>query len=462
MKIDGEKGIAVVQWRPREIPTGHRTREWVETKLASITKRAKSDKECRFNTLAYLLNEDFLKSCFEELKRFKAPGIDGVSVSEYEKNIDENLRDLYTRMKAKRYRPQPVKRVYIPKSSGDKRPLGIPAVEDKIVQLGIKKILEPICEADFLDCSFGFRPQKNCHQALDEIYITIRDEPINHVVDMDIKKFFDTVDHKLLMECVKQRVKDPNMISLIGRFLKSGLIEEGKYMKTEQGTPQGGVLSPLLANLYLHFVLDLWFEKVAKKEFTGLAKLIRYADDFVVCFQRKTDAEKFSQLLKQRLEKFGLEIAEDKSRVVAFGRFAEQNAKGQGKRPETFNFLGITHYCFKSRKGNFLVGRKTDSKKFRQKIKEMNEWLKKVRNATKLKNWWETLGIKLHGHYRYFGISGNYDAINKFGRLVEKYAFKWINRRSQRKSYTWEQFSKFKQYNPIAKPKIYHSYPAFV
>ncbi len=426
------------------------------TKLTFLTWRARENPGSRFIALAHLLNEDFLKECFWELKRDKATGIDGVSVQGYEVKLEDNLKDLVARLKVKRYKPQPVRRVYIPKSDGSKRGLGIPAVEDKVVQMGIKKILEAIFENDFIDVSYGFRPNRNCHTALDVLDKTIITKPINYVVDMDIEKFFDTIDHKWLMECLKQRIKDTSLLRLIVRFLKAGVMEEGKFIETERGTPQGGLLSPVLSNIYLHYILDLWFEKKVKRQIKGFAQLIRYADDFIVCFQSGNEAKAFSEELKQRFSKFGLKIAENKSRIIEFGRYVWEKAQREGREVATFDFLGFTHYCDKTRKGKFKLGRKTSDKKFRQKMEAMNLWLKGVRNLVKLEEWWQVLRLKLIGHYRYYGISGNIQGLKKFYNQTSRLTYKWINRRSQKKSYTYVQFCRYKEYNPLPLPKIYH------
>lgn len=426
------------------------------TKLESLTLRARGDPKCKFTSLAHLLSEEFLKGCFWELKRDKASGIDGVTVQEYEVNLEENLKGLVERLKGKRYRPQPMRRVYIPKPDGGKRGLGIPTVEDKIVQMGIKKILEAIFEVDFMDVSFGFRPNRSCHDALDVLDKTIMTRPINYIVDMDIEKFFDTIDHGWLMRYLRERVIDTSLLRLIVRFLKAGVMEEGKYMEVDRGTSQGGIISPILANIYLHYILDLWFERVVKKQLTGYAQLIRYGDDFIVCFQRGDEAKAFEETLKQRLSKFGLRIAEGKSRVIGFGRREWEKARREGEKVATFDFLGFTHYCDKTRRGKFKLGRKTSSKRFRQKMKVMNQWLKSVRNQVKLAEWWKVLRLKLVGHYRYYGMSGNLQALRKFSRQTSRLAYKWINRRSQKKSFTYAQYLKFKKYNSLPKPKIYH------
>jgi RNA-directed DNA polymerase len=428
----------------------------VSTKLASITLRAREDPECKFTSLAHLLTEDSLKECFRELNRNKAPGIDGVTAKEYEANIDDNIEDLVKRLKAKRYRPKPVKRTYIPKPNGKRRPLGIPAIEDKIVQMAIKKILEAIFEPDFIDLSYGFRPNRSCHDALDKVDKIIMTKPVNYVADMDIAKFFDTVDHETLMECLKQRIVDPSLLQLIGRFLRSGMIEDGKYFETDKGTPQGGILSPVLANVYLHYALDLWFENVVKTQLKGFAQLVRYADDFVVCFQYGEEAKAFETALGERLGQFGLEISEEKSQIIEFGRGSCLKAKRQGRKCATFDFLGFTHYCGRTRTGGFKVGRKTSGKKFRQKLKEMNQWLKHVRNTAELEDWWQVMRQKLVGHYHYYGMSGNMQWLHKYYYHAVKLAFKWINRRSQRRSYDWDQFNRFLLHNPLPQPKIYH------
>lgn len=439
----------------------HRTGEQMSTKLLSITQRARENPKERFISLAHLINEDFLQNCFWELKRNKSPGIDGVTVEDYEVNLAENLRNLVGRMKARRYRPQPVRRVYIPKPGGAKRPLGIPAVEDRIVQMGIKKILEVIFEVDFVGVSYGFRPNHSAHEALDRLDEIIMTKPVNYVVDMDIEKFFDTVDHDWLMECLRQRIKDRSLLNLIGRFLKSGGIEEGKYIETDRGTPQGGVLSPLLANIYLHYILDLWFERKIKKQLNGYAQLIRYADDFVVCFQAGKEAKEFGEWLKQRLDKFGLSLAKDKSRIIEFGRYVWQKAQRESKKVATFDFLGFTFYSAKSKGGKFWLGRKTAKVKYCQKMKVMNQWLKEVRNLVKLEEWWKMLGQKLLGHFRYYGIAGNKQAIKQFRNQTVRLAYKWINRRSQKKSYNWGQFNRFLKYNPVPLPKIYRPFPCW-
>jgi len=440
----------------------------VETKLGILTEKARGNPKLRFTSLAHLLNEDFLKGCFEEIKRKKAPGgrdkapgVDGVVAEEYGRNLEANLRVLVERMKAKTYRPQPVQRAYIPKPDGKQRPLGIPAVEDRIVQLGIAKILSAIFEADFLEESYGFRPNRSPHQALGEIDRAIMTKPVNWVVDMDIEGYFDSVPHDWLMKSLGVRIQDPSLMRLVARFLKSGVMEDGKVEATEIGTPQGGNLSPVISNVFLHYVLDLWFEKKVKPNLKGYAKYCRFADDFVVCFERQEEAEAFGKLLRERLEKFGLKVSEKKSRIVEFGRTAWKKYQQGSKRPATFDFLGFTHYCDKTRKGAFKLGRKTSSKKLRAKLTAANLWLKSIRNVTKLSAWWPVFRAKLRGHYNYYGVSGNMGEMRAFYFKTKRMAFKWINRRSQRKSFTYETFERFLVWNPLPQPRIIHNLYAF-
>jgi len=426
-------------------------------KLALISERAWKEPRYQFTCLAHLLNAGFLKECYNRLGRDRASGIDGVSWKEYGKKLDENLNNLVARMKAKRYKPQPVKRVYIPKNEHEKRPLGLPALEDKIVQKGISRILEAIYEADFLNCSYGFRPARNCHQAINAVDKTIMAKPINHVIEADIKGYFDNVSHDWMMKFLQVRIKDPSFLLLIRRFLKAGYVEAGRIVKTEQGTPQGGNLSPMLSNIFLHYVLDLWFEKKVKLQVRGACYLVRYADDFICMVQYEDDAQHIEQALRERFAKFDLELHPEKTRIISFGRYERENAKRQNRRSNTFDFLGFTHYCDISRRGKFMVGRKTSRKKFRIKCKEMNDWLRRIRNYKKAKEWWPVLQAKLRGHYQYYGVSGNMRSLERFYMLTVRMTLKWLNRRSQRKSFDWEEFEKYLEHYPLLKPRIVHN-----
>ncbi|WP_129691021.1 group II intron reverse transcriptase/maturase [Gottfriedia acidiceleris] len=427
----------------------------METKLLRIAELAKSDPKMQFTSLAHLLDKQSLVQCHIELPNKKATGIKGTTKEEYSANLEENIEDLIRRLKSKSYRPVPVRRMYIPKlNSMKKRPLGIPEHEDKIVQKGVTKILNSIYETDFLDCSFGFRPNRSCHDALKILNFYIEKRSVNYVVDVDIKGFFDNVDHKWMMEFIKLRIADPNLLRIIGRFLKGGYMEEGKKYKTDIGTPQGGVISPVLANVYLHYVLDLWFEKSVKKQCEGQAYLVRYADDFVCCFQFKNEAQEFFQSLKLRLKKFNLEIAEDKTKIIPFGRLAEKLGKHQGKgKPETFDFLGFTHYCGNSKQGKFRVKRKSSRKKVQSKLKESKEWLKKNRNNN-IHIIMDRFKRSLIGYFNYYCITDNIPNVNIFKVKIENLIFKWLNRRSQRKSFKWEKYRLFLSKFPLPSPRV--------
>jgi len=389
------------------------------------------------------------------LKKNKAPGQDKVTYEEYGDYLFTNIQKLVKRMKAGKYYPQPVRRVYIPKGEGKKRPLGIPALEDKIVQMGITRILNAIFEPNFLDCSYGFRTGRSCHQALKQLDNSIMTKPVNHIVDADIRSFFDNVDHDWMMKVLKEKIADKNLLKIIKKFLKAGVIEADKLYQTKEGTPQGGILSPTLSNIYLHYILDLWMEKIVKRNTSGYVELLRYCDDFVILVQYKNEAEKILKELEERLNKFGLDLSKEKTRLIEFGRYAKVNAKD--KKPDTFDFLGFTHFCDKTRKGKFKVGRKTRRKRFSLSLKKMNGWLKAIRNRVKTRVWWKMVSAKLRGHFEYYGISGNYTAIRDFYQLALRLIFKWINRRSQKKSMNWKQFISYLKYYPLPLPKIKHN-----
>jgi group II intron reverse transcriptase/maturase len=408
--------------------------------------------------LAYLLNEENLKSCFWQLEKNKATGIDGVNFEEYKGNLDNNLKSLVTRMKTQTYKPQPVRRVYIPKANGKLRPLGIPSLEDKIVQKGMGRILESIYEEEFLDFSYGFRPKRSCHDALKKLSETIFSKRISYIIDADIKGFFDNVDHDWMIKFLEHRIDDKNFTRLIRRFLRNGYMEDGVVKDVETGTPQGGIVSPILANIYLHYVLDLWIEKVVKPKCLGDVEIVRYADDFVICCQYANEANKILAALKDRMKKFNLELAEDKTRLVKFGRFSRRDAKKKSTRPQTFNFLGFTHYVSTGRQGKFKVGRKTEKKKFKLAVQNITQWLKEVKNFFNIVEIWNLLKSKMVGHYRYYGVSENFRGIRRFYWFVLGSVYKWINRRSQKMSFTWDQFHKYLQRHPLPIPKIHHNF----
>lgn len=429
----------------------------METKLIRIAEIAKENPNEVFTSLYHHLNVELLTQCHNELAGNKAAGIDDVTKLEYSMKLEENILRLVERLKNHRYKPQAVRRVYIPKGDGKaKRPLGIPAYEDKIVQSGLNKILQAIYDSSFSNNSYGFRPNKSCHQALIKLNRIIERGKINYIVDADIKGFFNNVDHEWLIKFIDLRIKDPNIIKLIKKFLKAGVMEEGIIQKTNFGMPQGSVISPILSNIYLHYVLDLWFEVKIRKESIGQAGIVRYADDYVCCFQYEKDAKLFYDKLKDRLAKFNLEIEESKTKIIMFGRFAEEKCKLSGQnKVSTFDFLGFTHYCSKSNNGKFRVKRRTSKKKFSAKLKDFKIWIKAVRNLFTLQDIFEVVKLKLRGHYQYYGITDNSPMLKDFKYQIEELLFKWLNRRSQRKSFDRCKFNLYLKSNPLPMPKIY-------
>ena len=427
----------------------------METKLGRIADKSAREARPIFTSLYHLLNEEMLLKCHRELSGNKAVGIDEVTKEEYNRNLEDNIQTLVTRLKKKVYKPQPVKRVYIPKANGSKRPLGIAAYEDKIVQLGLKKILEAVYEPKFQNEMYGFRPRRNCHMAIESMCGSIIRKRIDYIVDADIKGFFDHMNHEWVLKFVGYYVKDPNILNLINKFLKAGILDEGRYETNSEGSVQGGNISPILANIYMHHVLVLWYKVYFEKRGRGNSFLVVYADDFIAGFEYKSEAERYYQELKERLSKYGLEIETSKSRLLEFGRYAKERRKRRGEgRPETFDFLGFTFHCGETLEGKYCVIPRTNSKRFRKSLKEMNLWLKHNRNIP-LKELMPRLNQKLVGHYRYYGVSYNVQMLVKYQYYVVNMLFKWLNRRSQKKSFTWEQFHMMLTYYPMAKPKRY-------
>jgi group II intron reverse transcriptase/maturase len=401
------------------------------------------------------MNKELLRGCFQRLRKDAAAGIDGMTKEMYAVNLETNLTSLVERLHRMAYIPQAVRRKYIPKpGSAKERPLGIPCFEDKIVQAGLVRILESVYEQDFIEDSYGFRPARSCHDALKTLSLTMEHKPINYIVEADIKGFFDNVNQEWLLKFLAHRIGDKRIQRMIKRILKAGVAEDGSVMISDDGTPQGGVISPLLANIYLHYALDLWFERIYRKSCPGYARLIRYADDFVVCFQYKADAERFRVELGQRLGKFSLEVEPTKTKVMEFGRFAVQNATKRGERTETFDFLGLTHYCGTRRNGTgFRMKRVTARKKFVAKLRIFKEWLKQARTM-KTKELWEIAAAKLRGHYNYYGVTDNYRGLMRFEQAVKRLLFKWLNRRGKRRCLNWEEFNEMLQRFPLPKPRI--------
>jgi group II intron reverse transcriptase/maturase len=425
----------------------------VQTKLGFIAARARSNPQEQFNNLLHLLNAEMLAGSFHELKRKGASGVDGISWKEYGDGLRERVAKLVKEIHARSYRPQPARRVYIPKEDGSVRGLGIPSTEDKMVERSIVKILEAIYEEDFQDCSYGFRRGRSCHDALKAIDQTIMHNRTTHVVEADIRGFFDNVSHEWMLKFLGHRISDRRMVWLIARFLKAGYMESGTIHESGRGTPQGGNLSPMLANIFLHYVLDLWFEKKVKRMVTSAIYLVRYADDFVIMTEQEDVAQRIVEMLRERFKEFGLELHPDKTRVLSFGHDETERANKENRKPNTFDFLGMTHFCGKTRGGKFMVGHMTSGKRFRRSCARLREYLRESRNIP-VKEWWQTLCAKVRGHYQYYGISGNMEALKRFGRIVEMQLLKWLNRRSQKKSFTMESFYEYLRKYPLPQPRI--------
>ncbi len=437
---------------PSRTPSARSGREPVRNRLDRITERAKSEPASSFSNVYTLLTCELLWLAFRKLKRDKAPGIDGVTVDQYEENLQDNLRDLETRLHRQSYRPHPSLRRDIPKGNGKMRPLGIACVEDKIVQRAVVMILESIYEVDFNDTSYGFRPDRSCHQALSALGQNIATKRVNWISDADIKGFFDHVNHERLIELLKQRIGDPRMLWLIGRFLRAGVMIEGNQSPTAEGVAQGSVLSPLLANVYLHYVLDQWFEQDVRPRLTGEAYLIRYADDFICGFEHESDARRFQAVLRKRLARFSLELSEEKTKLLRFGRFANRDCQRLGEgAPGTFDFLGFTHYCGLSRAGKFKLKRKTAGKKFREKVRGLKDWFR-ANLTTPITDVWQTLERKLQGHYQYYNVNDNWRWVMKYHEAALHLGLRWIRRRSQTANMSWTAYYEYLERHPLVKP----------
>ena len=415
----------------------------------------------RIQNLASGITVDWLLGIHEYMDGKKSVGIDGVSKAEYSEGVTEKLENLVSRMKREAYKPNVSRRVYIDKSgSTKKRPLGISCYEDKLVESAVAALLNLVYEPRFLDLSYGFRTGRNCHQAIKKVLNEVQNHKVNYVVEADIKSFFDTLNHDKLILFLEHDIADRKFIGIIKKQLKAGVMDDGKRMDSEAGTPQGGCASAVLANVYLHYVLDLWFDVAVRKgRFKGEAYLTRYCDDFVACFQCKDDAEKFYRSLGTRLAKFDLEIAPEKTRILEFGRFAEENRKARGEcKPETFSLLGFTFYCSKNQaKTKFCVKVKSDRKKMTSKLKKCNLWIKENRHKYKPDELLRRLNRSLVGYYNYYAVTHNTRTVGLFRDVVIKQLFYWLNRRSQKKSYTWDKFNELLKRVPILHPRLKHN-----
>jgi group II intron reverse transcriptase/maturase len=393
-----------------------------------------------------MINRISLMDAWLDINRGAASGVDKVTAMEYEENLVENIINLEKRLKEKRYKAKLVRRVYIPKGKTKLRPLGIPALEDKLVQLAAAKILGAIFEQDFLSCSWGYRPEIGALDAVKDITKTLMTGKFGYIVDADITGFFDNINHEWMVEMLELRINDKAFIRLIKKWLKAGILDDNKVMHPVKGTPQGGIVSPVLSNIYLHYVLDLWFTKVIKPQCEGQAYICRYADDFVCAFQYKREAANFYDKLDSRLKKFGLELSKEKTRVISFSRFRKEERT-------SFDFLGFEFRWKVSRRGKDIISKRTSKKKYKQAMNKFADWIKRYRN--KRITWiFKRLNMKLRGYYNYYGVIGNMKRLLDYFNGVVRLLFKWLNRRSQRRSYNYKGFRELCKHFKVLRPRI--------
>lgn len=421
------------------------------TKQQRIAEHARNMPELAFTSLNHYLDMEWMKESYRRTRKDGAPGVDDQTAEEYEQELEKNLRELLERAKSGTYRAPPVKRVHIPKGTkGETRPIGIPTLEDKVLQRAIAMVMEPIYEQDFHDSSYGFRPKRSAHQAVQEIWNQTMKIGGGWIVDADISKYFDTLSHEQLRKFLDRRVRDGVVRRLIGKWLKAGVLEEGNIRYSEAGTPQGGVISPLLSNIFLHEVLDEWFEKEVKPRMRGRCFLVRYADDFVMGFERADDVKRVMAVLPKRFAKFGLTIHPKKTRVVDFRR--PPDGRGEG----SFDFLGFTHYWGRSRRGKSIVKRKTSKSRLNRSLKAIWQWCRKHRHDP-LERQRRALNWKLTGHYRYYGVTNNGRSLSLFLQGVKRAWQRWLNRRSRERDMTWEKFNRMLERYTLKPVRIYHS-----
>ena len=429
----------------------------VLTKQQRIAELAKQSPAMAFTSLAYHMDVEWLREAYRRTRKDGAAGVDGVTAAEYEQDLEGNLQRLLDRAKSGTYRAPPVRRVHIPKGSGSEtRPIGIPTLEDKILQRAIVMLLEPIYEHDFSESSFGFRPRRSAHQALDALREGAMASRGGWILEVDIRKFFDTLDHGHLRDLLRKRIRDGVVLRLIGKWLKAGVMEDGSVSFPDTGSPQGGVISPLLANVYLHYVLDQWFEQEVKPRLHGRTWMVRYADDFVIGFTHESDARRVMEVLPKRFGKFGLTIHPDKTRLVLFQR-PHPRSRGKGAtpsdRPGTFDFLGFTHYWCRSRRGYWVVKKKTATDRFRRAVQKVSFWCRRHRHDP-VDEQQRKLNQKLQGHYAYYGVTGNFSSLKSYQELVKRIWRYWLNRRNRERSLTWSIMGRLLQRYPLARPRI--------
>lgn len=424
----------------------------METKLKRIMELSNENHKMKFKWLIQHFNKENLISCFHALDGKKAVGIDGITKDEYGKNLEKNIDCLIQRMKNLKYYPAPVRGVKIPKGNGKYRPLGISNIEDKIVQMMFSKILEAIYEPLFMGQSYGFRPKRSCHDAIKDVYTYLNRKNYGSVIDLDLRNYFGTIDHRKLIQLLEMKIDDRTFIRYIVRMLKAGVLTNGELKKGDEGTPQGSIVSPILANIFAHYAIDIFLKDLAFKTRSEIY-FVRYCDDIIV-YSNKKNAEKVLSELRKRLERFSLELNEDKTVIVNFSKEYFRKGNKQG----TFNFLGFTFYLGLSRKNRVTVKIKTISKTLTRKLKEITIWCKLNRSRYRLKFLWNIFKSKIRGHIEYYGISHNFRSVSNFIFNARRIFFKWINKRSQKKSFDWKKFESFENLFPLPKAKIVHKF----
>jgi len=434
--------------------------ETVSTRLQRVAELARKAPDMVLTTLAHHIDIDFLREAWHRTRKDGAPGVDGTTAEEYEAGLEGNLRSLLTRFHTGTYRAPPVRRTHIPKGDGKKtRPIGIPTLEDKVLQRAVVMVLEAVYEQDFLRCSYGFRPNRSAHQALQALRDGLMEVHGGWVLELDIQSFFDTLVHGHVRTFLDKRVRDGVIRRTIDKWLKAGVMEEGQLSYPDSGSPQGGVISPMLANIYLHEVLDLWFEQEVKPRMRGRTMLVRYADDAAMVFEREDDAQRVLAVLPKRFGKYGLTLHPEKTRLLDFrrpGNRPRDDGTVPPGPPGSFQMLGFTHYWTLSRRGFWVVKQKTDAKRFSRALRALNQW---CRTARHLPAWWqsERLGLKLRGHFAYYGVTGNGDALDRFRRSVIRIWRKWLSRRSQRGYVNWDQMNSVLAHYPLPAVRVVHS-----
>ena len=428
----------------------------ISTKFERIARMARNMPGAALTTLSHYIDIEWLREAYRRTRKDGAVGVDKKTASEYAENLEGNLRSLLERMKSGSYKAPPVRRVYIPKPDGRQRPLGIPTLEDKVLQRAVLMALEPIYEQDFRDCSYGFRPKRGAHDALESLRERAMEMKGGWVLETDIKSFFDSVDHEVLRQILTRRVRDGVLVRLIGKWLKAGVMEEGCVYHPKTGTPQGGVISPLLANIVLHEVIDVWFEEQVKPRLSGDAHLVRYADDLVIVCANGRDAKRVLEVLPKRLGRYGLEMHPDKTRVVRFGRPLRRGSKPRRReRPGTFDFLGFTHYWGKSLEGNWVIKRKTSSSRLRRTLQRIASWCRKNRHQ-RVADQHKKLSEMLLGHDAYFGVQSNFRALSVLRHWVRRIWRKWLSKRSRKSRVSWEKMDRLLERYPLPKARIVH------